>query len=36
MFLMLIEQDRSKPIAHVVKLFALIKKKKRVHAFFVK
>lgn len=25
---MLIEQDRSKPIAHVVKLFALIKKKK--------
>lgn len=26
-FSMLIEQDRSKPIAHVVKLFVLIKKK---------
>lgn len=36
MFLMLIEQDRSKPIAHVVKLFALIKKKKKSTCFLCK
>lgn len=30
---MLIEQDRSKPIAHVVKLFALIKKNPKRRCF---